>query len=413
MMSAHAYSFRQKSRLAISLSWIAGYTNVVSLIVSAQMVSHMTGNTTWLGRLFLNPGDADASHAFWSISSLLGSFLLGAVASALMTEHADRAGLSSRYIAPMAAEAMLLAAYSICLIVWGRAHGFVQMGHISVAPPPPPVWVACLASFAMGIQNATITKISGSVVRSTHVTGVVTDFGLESVQLFLWWRDKTRISRRSRYGRVFRVSQRHPSVLRLALLASIFGSFLFGATVGARIYYHFAPEAMLIPIFFLIWIVLVDYRKPIGYVTEMDLMGDPELAAFGIVKSILPLELGIFRMGHRRKDAMHHAPNFQLWVNRLPAHWRVVILALSPLTKFDSESLTDLRTAAVRLKQSHRRLIISGINPAQFRLMDAVGLLDVLESADISPDLEFAIARGIDLIEQTARLKNHISGLTL
>jgi hypothetical protein len=36
MLSAHAYSFRQKSRLAISLSWIAGYTNVITLIVSTD-----------------------------------------------------------------------------------------------------------------------------------------------------------------------------------------------------------------------------------------------------------------------------------------------------------------------------------------------------------------------------------------
>jgi hypothetical protein len=29
MLSARAYSFRQKSKLAVSLSWIAGYANVV------------------------------------------------------------------------------------------------------------------------------------------------------------------------------------------------------------------------------------------------------------------------------------------------------------------------------------------------------------------------------------------------
>ena len=46
MLSARAYSFRQKSKLAISLSWIGGYVNVVLFISCAAFVSHMTGNAT-------------------------------------------------------------------------------------------------------------------------------------------------------------------------------------------------------------------------------------------------------------------------------------------------------------------------------------------------------------------------------
>ena len=32
MLSSRAYSVRQKSRLAVSLSWIGGYTNVVAFL---------------------------------------------------------------------------------------------------------------------------------------------------------------------------------------------------------------------------------------------------------------------------------------------------------------------------------------------------------------------------------------------
>jgi hypothetical protein len=46
---ADAYSFRLKSRLAISLAWIAGFTNVVTLIAFGQVASHQTGNTTHVG----------------------------------------------------------------------------------------------------------------------------------------------------------------------------------------------------------------------------------------------------------------------------------------------------------------------------------------------------------------------------
>ena len=40
MLSASAYSFRQKSRLAISLSWVAGYTNVILVILCGVVVAH-------------------------------------------------------------------------------------------------------------------------------------------------------------------------------------------------------------------------------------------------------------------------------------------------------------------------------------------------------------------------------------
>ena len=53
MLSARAYSFHQKSKLAISLSWIGGYTNVVALMSCGWVASHMSGPTTWFGRVLV------------------------------------------------------------------------------------------------------------------------------------------------------------------------------------------------------------------------------------------------------------------------------------------------------------------------------------------------------------------------
>ena len=38
--------------------------------------------------------------------------------------------------------------------------------------------------FAMGMQNSFVTRISNSVVRTTHLTGLFTDLGIELSQLF-------------------------------------------------------------------------------------------------------------------------------------------------------------------------------------------------------------------------------------
>ena len=47
-----------------------------------------------------------------------------------------------------------------------------------------PISIACSLLFGMGLQNALVTQISKSVVRTTHLTGLFTDLGIELAQLF-------------------------------------------------------------------------------------------------------------------------------------------------------------------------------------------------------------------------------------
>ena len=44
--------------------------------------------------------------------------------------------------------------------------------------------IICLLLFAMGLQNSFVTKISNAVVRTTHLTGLFTDLGIDISQLF-------------------------------------------------------------------------------------------------------------------------------------------------------------------------------------------------------------------------------------
>jgi len=397
MLSAHAYTFRMKSRLAISLSWIAGYTNVITFIICGVVISHVTGNATHFGELTAELHFRQAGY----FGYLIGTFFLGAVASAVMTEGAERRGFTSRYLLPIAVEALALTVLAIW-VSWQAAplNAFTwESGH-----RVSPVWITGVASFAMGLQNATITKISGAVVRTTHLTGIVTDLGLEGVQFLLWYRDKTRgrkwstnSTSWSRRGRALRVSARHPSLQRIALLASIVGSFLFGVVAGTIAFRFFPAYALLAPVLFLLWIVFIDWTKPIAAVSELDLMSDPELAQYGLVKSLLPPELGICRLSYHRTDKLHHAPNFHAWAQRLPHAWRVVILCVTPQTHFDRESTESLKIAVRFLHDHGRRLVLAGVSPAQFKVLESFDLLNHLEAQDVSPDLEFAIARGMSL----------------
>src|SRR3954465_5854073 len=158
MLSAGAYSFRQKSRLAISLSWIAGYTNVIAFVMLGSIVvSHVTGNVTHFG---LAVGEAfEQQPGAWGQVLFFGHlvfwFFVGAVSSAIMTEGAKRRGLRSKYMLPMAVEALLLTALGVGVAM--HMSGRMAAGH-SIHH----YWMSVVASMAMGLQNATITRISGA-----------------------------------------------------------------------------------------------------------------------------------------------------------------------------------------------------------------------------------------------------------
>jgi uncharacterized membrane protein YoaK (UPF0700 family)/anti-anti-sigma regulatory factor len=385
MLSARAYSFRQKSRLAISLSWIGGYTNVVAFLAIGTLVSHVTGTATQLGH-WIGAGDT-ARAAFFAY--LLAAFTLGAALSAYMTESARRRGWRSKYVLPVTLEALLLAFLNSRLNNRGGA-----------TPEMFLYEAAGLASLAMGLQNATITKISGAVVRTTHLTGIFTDLGLEGVQYLFWWGDKLAKKRRERAGRLLRISRRHPTALRLLLLMSIAGSFGLGTVIGTVIYTHWPSLALLAPITFLIWIIYVDLRTPIADIRELDLLNDPELRLQGIITKLLPPEVVLYRASCLRGGAAHRAPDFQLWLDRVPERCRVVVLAVSPLTQFDANAVMDLEAAVERLHADERKLILSGITTHQFKALDALGVARMMDVNNLCPDLEFAIARVMAVLEE-------------
>jgi len=384
MLSARAYSFRQKSRLAISLSWIGGYTNVVALLALGTVVSHVTGTTTQFGH-WIGAGDIKRASFF---GYLLLTFVLGAALSAYMTESAKRRGWRSKYMLPISLEAVLLSFLMIQL----SYRGPVRSG--------PIFWEDVgLASLAMGLQNAAITKISGSVVRTTHVTGIFTDLGLEGVQFLFWWSDKLEQFHRERVGRLLKVSRRHPSAMRLLLLLSIAGSFAFGTVAGTIAFAHWAPFSLLAPVAFLLWVVYVDWRTPIADIRELDLLNDPELRLQGILSKLLPPEVVFYRAACLHGRGAHRAPDYQLWLDRVPDRYRIIVLAVSPLTRFNANEVMDLEAAVARLHQGNKKLILSGITSHQFKALDALGVARMMDINNLCPDLEFAIARAMVLLE--------------
>ncbi|PRY07035.1 YoaK family protein [Paraburkholderia sp. BL25I1N1] len=193
-------------RLGRSLAFVAGAANAGGFLAVGQYTSHMSGIVSSLAD---NAVLGDASLFVSGLSSLF-SFLVGAAASAILINWGRRRDLHSIYATPLAIEAILL----LCFGLLGS-----NLEHHRVLFVPATVCVLC---FVMGLQNAMITKISRSEIRTTHVTGLVTDVGIELGKMLYW-------NTRSIAGEgAVRADKQ-----KLALLGSLLLSFIAGGLAGA------------------------------------------------------------------------------------------------------------------------------------------------------------------------------------
>src|SRR5690606_10605217 len=88
--------------------------------------------------------------------------------------------------------------------------------------PTYPYIIAYALLFTMGLQNALVTRISNAVVRTTHLTGLFTDLGIEVSQLFFY---KERAKRQKLYSSIR---------LRLTIISFFFLGGLFGVSFSSK-----------------------------------------------------------------------------------------------------------------------------------------------------------------------------------
>jgi len=375
MFVSQAHSFKQQARLAVTLAWVAGYTNIVAVLACGTVISHASGTASNFGNLLALGDWRVAAYAFF----LLVTFFIGAAISGFFTELGRRRGWESIYVLPMIAEAALLAVFATGIELYGSTRGGFTF-----------LWITGAASMAMGLQNATITRISNGVVRTTHVTGVITDLGLGVVQMLFWAVDKRRDFLDGLPRSIIHSAYTHPTSRRLAVLGSIILTFILGSALGHVAYAHIPRWAMFPPVAFLLWIVFQDVTRPIAEIEASDM----------IAANHLPLAIAVYHLkrSHNRKDS-HRMPNLLAWSERLPDTARVVILDLGAVAEIDSNVVMELRALRETLDAQDRHLVIAGVNTDQFEPIRGAGAGDLLESSDICPDLELAVARGLNLLE--------------
>jgi len=191
--------------LGAVLCFVAGAINAGGFLAVGMYTSHMSGvvsamaDNLVLGRWLL----------VWIGFGSLMAFVGGAVTTTMMVEWALRRNLRSAYGRPLLVEALLL-------LVFGLFGAAIDARSVALVP-----YTVVLLCFIMGLQNALITKKSKAEIRTTHITGLVTDIGIELGRLFY----------------VNRSFPNDPRVLanrnKLLSHTKLLLSFIIGALVGA------------------------------------------------------------------------------------------------------------------------------------------------------------------------------------
>lgn len=158
-------TLKHNLQIATVLSFVAGIVNVTGFLAIQQLTTNVTGHFAqfmydvekfefWKGTIYL---------------VYIFSFLFGSFSSSFLIEKFRENKKLNVFAIPTIVESFILITAAILAKV-------TEMQY--------PNTLACLLLFSMGMQNSFVTKISNEIVRTTHLTGLFTDLGIELSHLF-------------------------------------------------------------------------------------------------------------------------------------------------------------------------------------------------------------------------------------
>ena len=219
-------SFEHNMRLAVLLCLNAGFINAAGFLAFSVLTTNVTGHAALLA---VNIATSDL-RSTRMVALWLFLFLAGAFLSSL---YISRVGRNK----PFAYTAPIIFIILVLLFVAVFGHHYNN----SLAQTE---YFAGSLLFSMGVQNAMVSLISGSVVRTTHLTGMFTDLGIDLSEA------------------VHTFKNIHPLLKRrIALRLAIIISFLFGGLIGSLLFLHSKFSAFFVPICFLLTALFYDYFR--------------------------------------------------------------------------------------------------------------------------------------------------------
>jgi uncharacterized membrane protein YoaK (UPF0700 family) len=215
-------------KLAGLLSLTAGFVNAAGFLSFLVLTTNVTGHVA----LFAERLAVGDYHSAWIIGVWMLLFFIGAFVSSIIIKMLGRHQRFA-YTLPLIIEMIIL---------------FMAASHMKwfEATDANNRFIAGSLLFAMGLQNAMVTMISGSVVRTTHLTGMFTDLGIELAEgIYDVAKDK---KNGTLYGKI---------ILRLVII----GFFFVGCITSAYCYHFLGYKTFYIPVILLSIGILFDISR--------------------------------------------------------------------------------------------------------------------------------------------------------
>jgi uncharacterized membrane protein YoaK (UPF0700 family) len=220
---------------AMLLAWVAGSVDGLGYLVLFHLfTANMTGNSVTLGTAL---GQGQWGAALRSAFPL-PLFLLGVAVGAIAREAARHRGVAPRPVV-LGIETVPLLAFLLA--------GAVLDGADRILPDSWPFHaLAGLATFAMGLQNAVPPRVHGRSVRTTYVTGTLTDFAESVVACLL---PAPGLSRRA-------------ALLGVVLYGGIWSAYVAGAVTSGLTAHRWGAAASALALAGLVAVILHDLTRP-------------------------------------------------------------------------------------------------------------------------------------------------------
>lgn len=209
-------TYSHNLKLASILSGVAGIVNITGVLSVSKLTTNVTGHFAFFSEELLLK---NYKVAFIYLVYIL-FFLFGAFISSLIMEWRSRYNPHASYVIPILLEMSVLSVVSLSTFFIPHE----QASNSIVLP--------CALLFSMGLQNALVTKVSQSVVRTTHLTGLFTDLGIELSQWFFYKKTTEQIKLNK----------------SIFLKLMIICGFFLGGIIGGFAYLHFALKTLLLPV---------------------------------------------------------------------------------------------------------------------------------------------------------------------
>jgi len=212
-------TLKENLLLASSTAFVAGVINVAGVIAFFAFTSNITGHVANLAKNVVEK-DFEEIHVFlvWLLLFFSGAF----ISSFAINSFKHKSNYHAHAI-PIVIEIFIL----IFVAVYGN-------NFYKESDAEREVVIGCIL-LSMGLQNGMVSIISGGLIKSTHLTGLITDLGAETAEWIHPKSNKNEVIKNKIYVR-----------------ATILSFYIFGGLIGAYFFnlyelkvFYFVPVILL------------------------------------------------------------------------------------------------------------------------------------------------------------------------